>query len=124
MPISLQIAHDKRRVRVAVEGPVNLIDGLKTIGTIVASGAVPYGKVIDLTFAPLSQGAKGIRQMSQRVAQLVRGRKPGPLAFVVRSDLAMEMIGMFDAQVRADRPLKIFTDAPSAEAWLDGLAAS
>lgn len=106
-------------MRAAVEGPVNLIDGLKAIGAIVASGAVSYGKMIDLTFAPLDKGAKGIRQVSSRVASLVRGRKPGPLAYVVRSELAKEMIGMFEEQARVDRPMKIFTDRPSAEAWLD-----
>jgi hypothetical protein len=122
VPISLSISHEDRRVVAVVETPVTLVEGMITLGKMFAAGAYPYAKIIDLTYAPLTQGAKGIRQISDRVAQFGRGRKPGPLAFVVRSELALDLIELFERQINVNRPMKVFADRQSAHAWLDSLS--
>lgn len=122
MPITLAIDHDKRRVTATVEGTHGAFDGIATLARIFAAGAVPYGKLIDLTFAKPENGAKAIRQLSGFVASAIRGKKPGPLAIVAKSELVREMAEMFDQQVRAERPFRIFEDIDSAAAWLDELA--
>lgn len=101
-----------------------MIDGMAALASLFAQGGFSYSKIVDLSFAPLTQGGQALRQISQRVRQFARGRNPGPLAFVVRSELAREMIRIFDDQVGMKRPLRVFTDRPSAEAWLDELARS
>jgi hypothetical protein len=119
VPVSLSISHEDKRVIIVVEGETSMVEGMKALASLFAQGAFPYAKLIDLSYAPLTQGAKGLRQISQRVQLFARGRRPGPVAFVVRSELAREMIQIFDEQVGMKRPLGVFTDRESALAWLD-----
>lgn len=123
MPISLTISHEQRRVIAVVEGEGTLVEGLKVLAQIFSAGAVSYAKLIDLTFAKPEEGAGAIRKISQFVGRFIRGRKPGPLAFVATSELIKDMIELFEQQIRADRPMKIFADRASAAAWLDSLEA-
>ena len=127
MPISLSISHELRRVVVVVEGEGTLVEGLKVLAQIFAAGALPYAKLLDFSFARPEEGAAAIRKLSQFVGRFVRGKTPGPLAFVARSELVKDMILLFEQQIRPEiggaRPMKIFADAASAAAWLDELQA-
>lgn len=119
MPISVTISHEEKLCIAVAEGEILIEDVQRSLMRLVQEGAVPYAKLIDLTFAPLTQRAAGIRAISQRVADLNKGQKPGPLAVVVTSELAKEMVELFDQQVQADRPMAIFTDVPSARQWIE-----
>ena len=125
MPISLSISHPLRRVTVVVEGEGTLVDGLKVVAQIFAAGALPYAKLLDFSYARPEEGAAAIRKLSQFVGGFARGKKPGPLAFVARSELVKDMILLFEQQmrpeIRRERPMRIFEDAASAAAWLDSL---
>jgi hypothetical protein len=123
VPISLSISHERKRVVIVVEGEGTLVEGLKVVGQIFAAGALPYAKLLDFTFAKPEEGASTIRKLSQFVGRFVKGKKPGPLAFVARSELVKDMILLFEQQIRVDRPMKIFADVESATAWLDSLEA-
>jgi hypothetical protein len=125
VPISLSISHERRRVVVVVEGEGSLVEGLKALTRIFAAGALPYAKLIDFSFAKPEEGAAAIRKISQFVGRFAKGKKPGPLAFVARSELVKDMILLFEHQmrpeIRAERPMRIFPDEASAAAWLDEL---
>jgi hypothetical protein len=121
VPVTLTISHEDKRAIAIVDGKVSLVEGFRAIATLVGEGAFSYAKIIDLTFAPLTQGAKGIRLIAERAASLARFRKPGPLAFVVRSELARDLVELFDQKARVKRPMAVFEDMASATAWLDGL---
>jgi hypothetical protein len=121
VPIQLTISHEEQLCIAVAEGEIQLEDAQRALMRVVAEKAIPYAKLLDLTFAPLTQRAAGIRALSQRVADFNKGFTPGPLAVVVTSELAKEMVEMFDQQVQADRPMAIFTDLPAARQWIESV---
>ena len=118
MPISYSISHAARMVVASGEGDVSASDLQDALMAVMRENAIPYAKLIDMTFAPLTLRRAGIRAVAERMKLFNKDRKVGPLAVVVASELAKEMIEQFDELVEADRPLKIFADAASARAWL------
>jgi len=93
---------------------------------IRAAGALPYRKLIDLSFAPLSLGLAGVRAikaLNQEAGGAGKNAPRGPVAFVVGSEPAEEMVEMFHENVHVDRPLRVFRDVDTARQWLDEIAA-
>lgn len=121
MPITWTISHPAKLVVAIVDGTVTPEDFQQAVMEVVKQNAVPYAKLLDITFAPLTQGAKGIRAVAERLNVFNRGREVGPLAIVLTSDLAREMIEIFDEVIESDRPMQVFADRDSARAWLASL---
>ena len=125
MPLNWTISHAEKLVVAIADGEVEHADIDRYLEALIAGGAMPYRKLFDITFAPISMGAAQLRALGTRVAQHAReGGAIGPLAIVVGSERAREMAGIFGAAARADRPLRIFDDVVRARAWLDSLAPS
>jgi hypothetical protein len=123
--VTWTISHSEKLVIAVAEGELQHADVDKYLLALIAEGAMPYRKLFDLTFAPLSMGAAELRALGTRVAEHARaGGAIGPLAIVVGSDLALDMARIFETQARADRPLRIFGDVVRARAWLDSLSPS
>ena len=60
---------------------------------------------------------------ASRPAGAAAGDAPrGPVACVVSSEIAHEMIAIFDRKMSLDRPLRIFRDTAAAMRWLDEIA--
>ena len=123
MPVNWTISHPDKLVVAVAEGEVEHADVDKYLLALIAEGAMPYRKLFDVTFAPLSMGLAELRALGKRVTEHARGGgSVGPLALVVGSELALDMARIFEAQARADRPLRIFDDVVKARAWLDSLS--
>ena len=118
MPISYSISHAARMVVASGEGDISVGELQEGLMAVMRENAIPYAKLIDLTFAPLTIRHAGIRAAAERVKEFNKGRDVGPLAVVLNSELARELIELFDSLVEADRPMRIFDDADSAKAWL------
>jgi hypothetical protein len=121
VPISYSISHAARMVVASGEGDISVSDLQDALMAVMRENAMPYAKLIDLTFAPLTLRHAGIRAAAERVKQFNQGRQVGPLAVVLNSELAREIIELFDSLVEADRPIGIFEDLDGARAWLRGL---
>ena len=123
MPVNWTISHPDKLVVAVAEGEVEHADVDKYLLALIAEGAMPYRKLFDVTFAPLSMGLAQLRALGTRVTEHARGGgSVGPLALVVGSELALDMARIFEAQARAGRPLRIFDDVVKARAWLDSLS--
>jgi hypothetical protein len=118
MPISWTVSHPARLVVAVIDGAVTPAEIQQAVMAVLTQNAVSYAKLLDMTFAPLTQNTKGIRAIADRLNEFNRGRQVGPLAVVLSTDLAREMIALFDGLIEAERPLKIFADRDSAHAWL------
>jgi hypothetical protein len=121
MPISYSISHAAKMVVASGEGQISVGELQEGLMAVMRENAIPYAKLIDMTFAPLTIRSAGIRAAAERMKEFNKGRTVGPLAVVVASELAKEVIELFDSLVAADRPMKIFTDVDSARAWLRDL---
>jgi hypothetical protein len=118
MPISYSISHAARMVVASGEGDISASELQEGLMAVMRENAIPYAKLIDLSFAPLTLRHAGIRAAAERMKVFNKGRQVGPLAVVVASELAKEMIELFDSLVEAERPMKVFDDPASARAWL------
>jgi hypothetical protein len=125
VPVTWTIAHSDKLVVAVAEGEVTHADVDKYLLALIDGGAMPYRKLFDVTFAPLSMGVAELRALGTRVADHAKGGgSVGPVALVVGSELAFDMAKIFEAQARADRPLRIFDDVVKARAWLDSFTAA
>lgn len=119
MPINWTISHADKLVVAVADGETERSDIDKYLSALVSEGAMPYRKLFDLSFAPLSIGVAELRALGQRVAEVAKDGPVGPVAIVVGSELAQEMAEIFGSRALADRPLRIFDDVPKAREWLD-----
>lgn len=118
MPINWKILRDEELVEINVLPDVKLDDIRSCYATLIDEGAVPYRKLIDLTFAALSHGGAGIRALGERAQAVGKTMPLGPVAVVVASELAIDLVAEFARQVSLNRPLQVFRNAKVAKAWL------
>lgn len=124
--LTYSISHEEKLVFIQVQSEVVPAEIQSALFAIRAAGALPFRKLIDLSFAPLTQGIAGIRAiraLNQDAGGAGKSAARGPVAIVVGSELAAEMVEMFDETMRVDRPLHIFRDLDEARRWLDEIAA-
>jgi hypothetical protein len=124
--LSYSISHEEKLVFVEVQGEASPLEVQDVLLTIRAAGALPYRKLIDLSFAPLSLGLAGVRAiktLNQDAGGAGKDAPRGPVAFVVGSEPAGEMVEMFHENVHVNRPLRVFRDIDTARRWLDEIAA-
>jgi hypothetical protein len=124
--ITHSISHEEKLVFIQVQREALIGDVQDVFLAIRAAGALPYRKLIDLTFAPLTLGLQGIRAvkaLSEDAGGAGRKALRGPVAIVVASELAGEMVDLFHEPVRLERPFRVFRDLDEARRWLDEIAA-
>jgi hypothetical protein len=123
VPVNLTISHDEKLVIAVADGEIDRADIDQYLSAVIAQGAMPYRKLFDATFAPMTLGVAELRALGQRVAEHAKhGSEVGPVAIVVGSELANEMALIFQSRAIADRPFRIFDDVIRAREWLDSLA--
>jgi hypothetical protein len=122
MGLTWTISHDEKLVVIRVRGEITP-DALRNMFmAFAAEGLLPYRKLLDATFAPLSLNVAVIGTLS-RIAGIVAPEvRRGPVAFVASSDVADEMIQIFDHKLSIDRPLRLFRNIKAAMQWLDEIA--
>ena len=121
MSLEWTIFHDKKLVVVLVRSEITPADLMAMVTAFIGEGAMPYRKLLDATFAPLTLNVAVIGRLSQMAAVTPEVRR-GPVAFVANSDVADEMIQIFDHKLAIERPLRLFRDTKSAMQWLDEIA--
>jgi hypothetical protein len=123
MAFTWSISDDDKLVVIRVESEIQTRDVEDIFSAMAEAGALPYRKLVDLTAAPHTLGFANIKIISQIASGAAAKDMPrGPVAFVVDSGLAQDMVEVFDHKMSIDRPLRIFRDARSARQWLDEIA--
>lgn len=122
MPIQWTVSHPERLVIATVSGEAHREDFDRYLAEVNDAGAMPYRKILNLTFAPLAVRAADIRALGRSVYDyaLMAGRL-GPFAIVVDADSTHDASAMFGETARVDRPFAIFRTLAQARAWLDAL---
>lgn len=123
--LTYSISHGEKLVLIQVHSEALPDEVQSMFFAIRAAGALPYRKIVDLSFAPLTLGLAGLRAiktLSQDAGGAGKSALRGPLAVVVGSEMAAEMVEMFDETARIDRPLRIFREPVVARRWLDEIA--
>ena len=122
MTLAWSISHEEKLVVVHIRSTLELEDVGGIYAVMAAEGAFSYRKLVDLSFAPLTMNVAGITKLSQLVGTAAGDAPRGPVACVVNSEIAHEMIEIFDRKMSLDRPLRIFRDTAAAMRWLDEIA--
>jgi hypothetical protein len=118
VPVKWSIVSDDQFVEIHVWPDVKLEEIRDCFAAIIGEGALPFRKLVDLSFAPLALGTSGIRAIGERARELAKTVPLGPVAVVVTSELAEEVVAVFNRQVALERPLRVFRDVGAARAWL------
>jgi hypothetical protein len=116
------ISHEEKLVVVHIASTIELEDVRSIYTAMATEGAFSYRKLVDLSFAPLTLDVAGIAKISQLAGAAAGDVRRGPVAFVINSEIAREMIEIFDRKISLDRPLRIFRDTAAAMRWLDEIA--
>jgi hypothetical protein len=122
MKLTWTIAHDKKLVVLHIRSQLDPEEVRSLYAVLAAEGALPYRKLVDASFAPLTINVAGIGTISQLARAVAPDVPRGPVAFVANSEIAQEMIQIFDHKMSIDRALRIFRDTESAMRWLDEIA--
>ncbi|HYC63428.1 MAG TPA: STAS/SEC14 domain-containing protein [Reyranellaceae bacterium] len=117
MPLQWTIAHEDRLVVAVATGTITLADMEAYFADLARSGALPYGKIFDITFFDGST----VREVGAAAARMVeygQSGPVGPLAIVASGELGEEIGRLFSSKARLNRPVGIFADQAAARAWV------
>ncbi|MBV9832832.1 MAG: hypothetical protein JO055_00410 [Alphaproteobacteria bacterium] len=119
MPIRWTLSHAEHLVLSKVTGEVGRAEFEGYLGEIAAAGAMPYRKILDLTFAPLGLSAADVKVLGKVVSDYAKSGRIGAFAIVVDADATREASAIFGENAQVDRPFAIFDKMAEARAWLD-----
>ena len=122
MPIRWTVSRADRLVIATVSGEAGREDFARYLAEIDAAGAMPYRKILDLSFAPLAMNAADIKALGRIVDGYGRAGPLGPLAIVANVEAMQYASTVFGESSRADRPFAIFRKLAEAQEWLDRVA--
>lgn len=118
MPLRWTIDSKERLVTAVADGAVERREMEKFLDDLAGAGADGYRKLFDGGHGEAAMGLDDILALGIRMRGMHAVHEPGPLAVVVPSETARyaRVLGMLAA---ARRPMRLFTDAQSARAWLE-----
>ena len=118
MPIRWEADHAQKIVRVTGEGTVTLKDVEVYLDQIVTAGAMPYGKLFDVTKVDPKYDDHDLMMLGARMSAYRATMKGGPLVFVVADGPVFEAVQRYINLAPAERAVEVFSTVPEAETWL------
>ncbi len=118
MPIHLEFSHMNRLVVIVARGAITPEEMARAIQELLASGALHYRKIVDVTSSSMDIDMGMLAGIAERFRADPQAASRGPLAFVVdpaRGDLAKT----FASLTEGERPVKVFRSIHEARKWLD-----
>ncbi|MBX3503825.1 MAG: hypothetical protein KF889_30650 [Alphaproteobacteria bacterium] len=122
MPIRWTASPAERLVTAAVSGEATREEFERYLAEVHAAGAMPFRKILDLSFAPMSLRAADIKALGRVMAEYAKDGPLGPLAIVVDADSTREASALYGQAASVDRPFAIFGRPAEAREWLDNVA--
>lgn len=118
MPVIVSVDHDRREVNVIAIGPVTFADALQHLEHEVRLGGLAYRKFVDVRGAGVLVSREENVEIAERLRVYSREIKLGPVAFVVPSDAAHEMISVLAELVENVCDMRVFHGEREARTWL------
>lgn len=125
MPIEWKAPADTRRVEALWSGKVSAAEWATFIEDMREAGLVGYPKLHDLSHASLDINAAQMRDLTRRTNEAADQEALGPVAFVIDSARALELVMQFDDGTASSiRPIAVFPNRQLALDWLEGQSAA
>ena len=121
MPVQWTVSHPTRLIVAVARGDLGLADIEEYLDDVVASEALAYRKIFDMTHATTKMDDDALMALGARIRAYRALGEMGPLAIVATTQDSYEQAHIFAALAEADRPIQIFRDLHEARRWLDGL---
>jgi len=119
MPVQWTISHEQRLVIAKTQGVVTLKDVEVYLDAVVVADAMPYAKLFDASDIDPQASDADVMALGARMSAYVATLSGGPLAFVVKTDIAREFVDRYLNLTAAPRPVNIFQTVEEARHWLD-----
>jgi hypothetical protein len=119
MPLYWTIDSRERLVMAAADGGVRREDMDAYLDAIEGAGAGTYRKLFDGSVGEPLMDAEAIMGLAVRMRSMQQLGLTGPLAIVMPRDKYDTFARMLGILAVPERPMRFFTDAAAARAWLD-----
>jgi hypothetical protein len=118
MPLKWEIQPGDRLVFVKTSGEVTLTDVEAYLDDLVTKDAMAYGKLFDASEIVPVADDHDIMMLGARMRAYAQTMGGGPLAFVVTTPRAREIVDRYINLAQANRPVGVFFTQDEAKAWL------
>jgi hypothetical protein len=121
MALDWSIDHGKRRVVATLRRSTTEEDIYHFLGEVIAEGAMPYGKIFDVSEATkwIAPNRVGPLAATARLYARMGLGEVGPLAIVVSGEKGKARAREFARLGDANRVVRIFSTPREAQAWLN-----
>ena len=121
MPIRWKIERDRKLVSIKTEGEVTLKDVEAYLDDLVVNDAMKFAKLFDASdLVPVADDNQ-LMELGARMRAYAQTMGSGPLAFVVRTTEARQIIDRYINLAQANRPVGVFFTRDEAVEWLEKL---
>lgn len=119
MPISAEIDHEKKLVRVVLEGRIALDELFDKLDELLKQDIMPYGKLFDARAAQLAFSDADVMALAARTRAYAALAPRGPVALVTARRDTTNILWRFMNLSPGERPLAMFERVRDAVEWLD-----
>ena len=121
MPIRWKIERENKLVSIKTEGEVTLRDVEAYLDDLVVNDAMKFAKLFDASdLVPVADDNQ-LMELGARMRAYAQTMGSGPLAFVVRTTAARQIIDRYINLAQANRPVGVFFTRDEAVEWLEKL---
>lgn len=118
MPIRWTIEPRLKLVSVKTEGEVTLKDVETYLDDLVVNDAMAFAKLFDASDLVPATGDHELLMLGARIRAYAQTMNSGPIAFVVRTTEARQIIDRYINLAQANRPAGVFFAVEDAKQWL------
>ena len=118
MPLTWEIFHDQRLVRVIALGRVTLPEMEEHFDALAVADVLQYAKLFDASQADPIYTETDVMAMGARLSAYTATLKSGPLAVIGLNAKARSAFRLFVNISLARRPARLFRTEAEARAWL------
>lgn len=118
MPIRWTIEPRLKLVSVKTEGEVTLKDVETYLDDLVVNDAMAFAKLFDASDLVPATGDHELLMLGARIRAYAQTMNSGPIAFVVRTTEARQIIDRYINLAQANRPAGVFFAVEDARQWL------
>lgn len=118
MPIRWTIEPRLKLVSVKTEGEVTLKDVETYLDDLVVNDAMAFAKLFDASDLVPATGDHELLMLGARIRAYAQTMNSGPIAFVVRTTEARQIIDRYINLAQANRPAGVFFAIEDARQWL------
>lgn len=119
MPIHWTIDSREQLMTAVAEGGVRKDEAIAYLDAMTTARAGGYRRLFDGINGEPLMDAEDIMELAVRMRSIQQEGAPGPLAVVMPADKYPQFARMLGILAVPDRPLRIFSSASAARAWLN-----